>query len=138
MIHFLLFTALLVPSSPPDLKQWLANNQWQHRLVLVYAPTDSDPDLKRQRALLATASAGLAERDLLVRELLADQLPDEDRAFLAQTLRITGSTFRVLLIGKDGGVKTRQTSPITPKQLFDTIDGMYMRQQEMKNRRSKS
>ena len=136
MLH-LLITALLVSTQPPSLKQWLADNQWKHRIVLVYASSISDPNLKRQRTLLTSDSAGLTERDLLVRELPADQLSDEDRTFLGQTLNTTGNTFRVLLVGKDGGVKIRQTNPITPKQLFGTIDGMYMRQQEMKKQRSK-
>lgn len=134
MIQFLLVAILMLSIQPPTLKRWLTDNQWKHRVILVYAPSASSPDLQKQRALLATDAAGLTERDLIVRELIADQLSTGDRAFLEEELNTTGSTFRVLLIGKDGGVKIRQTNPITPKQLFGTIDGMYMRQQEMKKK----
>jgi len=126
--------AFLVAAQPPSLKQWLANNQWKHRIILLYAPSASSPELISQRDILATDPAGLTERDLIVRELPTDQLSVEDRTFLQQNLNTTGNTFRVLLIGKDGGVKVRKTSPVTLKQLFGTIDGMYMRQQEMKKR----
>lgn len=124
----------MTESQPPSLKRWLAENGWKHRIILVYAPTDADPSLQRQRALLAADPTGVSERDLLIRELPADQLADEDRAYLQKSLNTTGNSFRVMLIGKDGGVKIRQTSPIALKQLFGTIDGMYMRQQEMKKR----
>ncbi len=134
MIQFLLATVIMSSIQPPTLKRWLADNQWKHRAILVYAPSASSPDLQKQRALLATDAGGLTERDLVVRELIADQLSNGDRAFLEETLNTTGNTFRVLLIGKDGGVKVRQTNPITPKQLFSIIDGMYMRQQEMKKK----
>ncbi|MCY7358606.1 MAG: DUF4174 domain-containing protein [Rudanella sp.] len=125
---------LMTVPQPPSLKRWLAENQWKHRIILLYAPSASSPELTSQRDILAADPSGLTERDLLVREVTADQLSDEDRAFLQQNLNTTGNTFRVLLIGKDGGVKVRKTSPIALKQLFGTIDGMYMRQQEMKNR----
>jgi len=134
MFQLLLTTTLFLSAQPLSLKRWLADNQWKHRIILLYAPSAESPDLKKQRVLLDAVSDGLTERDLVVRELLADQLTDNDKAFLQETLNTTGNTFRVLLIGKDGGVKIRQTNPITPKQLFDTIDGMYMRQQEMKKR----
>lgn len=132
MLQSLLMMTLLLATPPPSLKQWLAQNQWKHRIILLYAPSASSPELTRQRDILATDPAGLTERDLIVRELPADQLSDADRAFLQQSLNTTGNTFRLLLIGKDGGVKVRKTSPLALKQLFSTIDGMYMRQQEMK------
>lgn len=135
MLQFLLVMSLLVSSQPPTLKRWLADNQWKHRVILLYAPSAASPDLHKQRALLAADSDGLTERDLIVRELLADQLSETDKAFLEETLNTTGNSFRVLLIGKDGGVKIQQTNPITTKQLFGTIDGMSMRQQEMKKQK---
>jgi hypothetical protein len=134
MFHYLFLFVFMTAIQPPSLKRWLAENQWKHRIILVYAPTDTDPALKQQQAILAADPVGLSERDVLIRELRADQLSEEDRAFLQQSLNITGNSFRLLLIGKDGGVKIRQTRPITLNQLFGTIDGMYMRQQEMKKR----
>lgn len=59
------------------------------------------------------------------------KLPTE----LVEQLRIKynpdGAAFRVVLIGKDGGVKYETIEPIGPEQLFSIIDAMPMRQQEM-------
>ncbi|NVO29930.1 DUF4174 domain-containing protein [Hymenobacter lapidiphilus] len=104
---------------------------WRQRVLLICAPTATDAQLLKQRALLQTARAGLTERNLLVRELPWASLPEADRNYLRQ-LGGSPDSFRVLLIGKDGGVKRRDTEPVTPAALFATIDGMPMRRQEMK------
>ncbi len=120
------------------MKEWLADEQWQHRVLLVYAPSKLSPVLQGQRTELASNPAGVNERDLIGRELFANELTKEDRAFLQQTLRVLDDTFQVLLIGKDGGVKARQTSPVPLKELFDTIDSMPMRQDETRQRKQDS
>ncbi len=105
--------------------------RWRQRVLLVCAPTATDAQLQKQRALLQPARAGLQERDLLVRELPWNTLSEADRNYLRQ-LGVKTDAFRVLLIGKDGGVKRRDTEPVSPAALFATIDGMPMRRQEMK------
>ncbi|OWP63867.1 hypothetical protein CDA63_06550 [Hymenobacter amundsenii] len=105
--------------------------RWRQRVLLICAPTATDAQLLKQRALLQPARAGLTERDLLVQELPWASLPEADRNYLRQ-LGGSPDSFRVLLIGKDGGVKRRDTAPVTPAALFATIDGMPMRRQEMK------
>ncbi len=49
-------------------------------------------------------------------------------------LEIEAARFKVLLIGKDGGVKLRTQTPVTPLELYQLIDAMPMRRRE----RSKS
>lgn len=105
--------------------------RWRQRVLLICAPTATDAQLRQQRALLQPARAGLAERDLLVRELPWASLPEADRHYLRQLGGSSGA-FRVLLIGKDGGVKRRDKAPVAPQTLFGTIDQMPMRRQEMK------
>ncbi|WP_182888403.1 DUF4174 domain-containing protein [Hymenobacter rubripertinctus] len=105
--------------------------RWRQRVLLICAPTATDARLLKQRALLQPARAGLTERDLLVRELPWASLPAADRNYLRQ-LGGSPDAFRVLLLGKDGGVKRRDTAPVAPAALFATIDGMFMRRQEMK------
>ncbi len=94
----LLFIFILGMSTPQpaSLKEWLADEQWQHRVLLVYAPSKLSPVLQGQRTELASNPAGLKERDLIVRELFANELTKEDRAFLQQTLRVLDDTFQVL------------------------------------------
>lgn len=110
----------------------LRANKWQKRVLLLCAPTPDDADLVRQRQLLGPARAQLNSRDLLVREIIFNQLSTTDTRYLRERLSVEPSRFTVLLIGKDGGVKRRETTPLPTVQLFSTIDAMPMRQQEMR------
>ncbi|MBT2557289.1 DUF4174 domain-containing protein [Hymenobacter sp. ISL-91] len=118
-------------TSAASLARTVKAAHWRQRVLLICAPTATDAQLLKQRALLQPARAGLAERDLLVRELPWASLPAADQRYLRQ-LGGSPDSFRVLLIGKDGGVKRRDTEPVAPAALFATIDGMPMRRQEMK------
>ena len=51
-------------------------------------------------------------------------------ADLRQHLQLVGAV--VLLIGKDGGIKRRRSAAISAQDLFTFIDGMAMRQAEMR------
>lgn len=102
-----------------------AEFRWQNRLVVLFAPAQHDTDYRAQIAALAAAEAGLAERNILV---FADTDPAA-RGVLRQ--RLAGAGFMLLLIGKDGGLKRRETAPIAPEALFATIDAMPMRRREM-------
>ena len=41
--------------------------------------------------------------------------------------------FRIVLVGKDGGIKLEQEEVLDPETLFSLIDGMPMRRNEMAN-----
>jgi len=41
------------------------------------------------------------------------------------------------LVGKDGGVKRSETTPVQATAIFEQIDAMPMRQQEMQERKRK-
>lgn len=110
----------------------LKASRWQKRVLLLYAPTAADLELRQQRELLRAAAPELEARQLLVRELIGSALPAADARYLTQQLGVAPGGFAVLLIGKDGGVKTRATQPLAPARLFATIDAMPMRQQEMR------
>ncbi|MFW2545226.1 DUF4174 domain-containing protein [Primorskyibacter sp. 2E107] len=99
--------------------------RWQARPVLIFAPSGTDEDFRRQMRLFDAVRAGLAERDIVV---FADTAPKAG-GLLRQRFGIEG--FQVLLVGKDGGVKLSQSSPLAPDTLFATIDAMPMRRQEM-------
>ncbi len=117
---------------PMSLEQTLRASRWQHRVLLVVAPTAEHPDFKAQKALLAAKKTDLAERDFVVVEVLYNDLSTADLAFLKQRTNVQPPQFAAVLIGKDGGVKQRRTRPIPPAALFGTVDKMPMRQQEMR------
>ena len=85
----------------------------QPRRLYAYAPTASDPALIRQRARVDAARAGMAERDLVLIEVIGKR-----------------PHFEAVLVGKDGGEKLRTNTPITPERLFETVDAMPLRLQE--------
>ena len=130
---------LLLTSQAPKmlpLEQILHENRDRKRIVLLVASTADQADFKRQKALLAAHIAELAERDMMVVEVLHSRLSDADQAFL--TRKIGGKpNFAVVLIGKDGGVKLKSVEPIMPARLFETVDTMPMRRQEMRRRTTK-
>lgn len=132
----LLFSCLafltVTSQAQTSLAAMLKAGKWQKRVLLLCAPTADNADLRRQRQLLDPARAGLAARDLLVREVLDSQLSDQDRRYLREELGVKAADFTVLLIGKDGGVKQRSTTPLPPARLFTTIDAMPMRRQEIR------
>ncbi len=129
--------ALLLPllaaqaALPPGLAATLRASRWQHRLLLVGAPTARQADFQAQMKLLAAAATGLAERDFQVLEVPYDQLTPADRQCWTQQLGQPLAGFRVVLIGKDGSVKQVNTRPLPPADFFNTVDKMPMRRQEM-------
>jgi hypothetical protein len=129
----LLFPLLAAQSAlAPGLAQALQASRWQHRVLLIGAPTASQAELKRQKTLLAAAEKGLAERDFKVIEVAYDQLSAADRQCWTQQLGQPLSGFRAVLIGKDGGVKRTETQPLAAAEFFHTVDKMPMRRQEMR------
>jgi hypothetical protein len=88
-----------------------------HRTLYAYAPTASDPALLRQRSLLAPAHASMVERDLILTEIIGKR-----------------PHFEAVLVGKDGGEKFHSSVPLTPDRLFEIIDALPMRREEMHQR----
>ena len=111
---------------------------WRFRPLLIFAPSDDAPDLLWQRAALGASSDGMLERDIAVIEIVGDQietLAGPECRNAAAELRARYSTpketFRVVLVGKDGGVKLREEKPVETNRLFSLIDSMPMRRQEI-------
>lgn len=90
--------------------------RWQARPVLVLGP---QAQVRDQIAALQARAAALADRDVV---LLIDG-PGADALD-------AGAGFRVLLIGKDGGVKLDQSEPVTADRIIALIDSMPMRRRE--------
>lgn len=126
------FAARAQTPRPASLAATVQGSKWQKRLLLLCAPNPENADLRRQQQLLEPARAELAARDMQVWEVIFSQLPAADQRYVRERLQVPATGFVVLLIGKDGGVKRRETVPLSPAQLFSTIDAMPMRQQEMR------
>lgn len=110
---------------------------WKNRVLVVFAKP-GDPAAAEQRRLLIGDKQALAERDMVVLDVLGDtvspvfgQADGVTAAELRNDAAIKdGSRFTVILVGKDGGIKLRATRPVAPDQLFGLIDSMPMRANE--------
>ncbi|MBY6006357.1 DUF4174 domain-containing protein [Salipiger bermudensis] len=101
--------------------------RWDKRPVLLFAPSQDHPDYARQMEMLRAAEAALAERDIVVLSDLDDRTPSP----LRQGFQPGG--FKLVLVGKDGGVKLEQDAVLAPEELFAVIDRMPMRRNEMRD-----
>jgi hypothetical protein len=90
----------------------LAVYQWQQRVLVIDVPSPLDAAYQQQSTWLEAATAGLQERDLVV-------------------VTQPAAVFRIRLVGKDGGVKLDQSTPVEVPTLFSLIDAMPMRRAEM-------
>jgi hypothetical protein len=120
----------------------LSDYQWQHRILLVFAPSAGASDYRQQRQIWQADQAGVADRHLKLVEVLGtgeSQVDGEPiSAASADGLRrqfgVSVEEFAVILVGKDGTEKQRSQAPMDLARLYRTIDTMPMRQQEMRSR----
>jgi hypothetical protein len=126
----------------------LAAYRWTHRLLLVYVP-----DTESGRATLRTFRASLDDRmeDVLDRDLLIVPVGDlprpgdalrpavevgaPGRSQVRRRFGLEGREVQLLLIGKDGGMKARQSGGMLDlDRVFELVDSMPMRRAEMQRR----
>lgn len=116
--------------------------KWKNRLLLVFAPSENSPVYQRQMQLFEGQKAGFDDRNLLVVKVIAkgtsyidSQSIDETAAAnLRSRFNVGQEDFHVILVGKDGTEKRRDSAPVEPKVIFNEIDAMPMRQQEMRSK----
>ena len=106
------------------------------RPLYVFAPSAGDGRLAEQRSINAASSGGYRERDMTVTVVAGDSVSGSSRSAAALRSRfgVGPGQFRVILVGKDGGVKLSSGSPVAAGTLLRLIDSMPMRAQEMRER----
>lgn len=115
--------------------------KWKNRPLVVFAASEGDPALARQRSIVSAVRPAFQDRAIVVVYVIGDKVSTDmgpGPAIGADELRkrfgVGRAAFRVLLVGKDGGVKLSSEAPIAASTLFSTIDAMPMRRQEAKGR----
>ncbi|MEM9929788.1 MAG: DUF4174 domain-containing protein [Bacteroidota bacterium] len=136
---------LLLPLS--IMAQTLDQYRWNNRLVLVFAPQPTDDLLLKQLALFKNKEADFAERKIqfifspTTFEAGNEHLFPEGTVWADHYTQFAVNTtdFALILIGLDGSEKFRSGPTLTaPKALFDRIDQMPMRRQELSARKRKN
>lgn len=121
----------------------LDQHAWRDRLLVIAAPTQGDPGVQQQRAVIKKRADAIADRQLRVFELFEDggtrdgiALTPAETAQLRKRFGI-GETERVmLLVGYDGGIKRRSSVDTDLRIFFLDIDNMPMRQAEIREKRA--
>ena len=130
----LLFTVMMSAQNIDD-------HLWNNRIFLVIQDADN-PLFEQQLDKFVGLESELQERKILVYQIKANQykvgLHSKEKwqvirdPELLEIINDQVEDFEVVLIGLDGGVKQRQSNVMTAKSLFDIVDRMPMRRQEMK------
>lgn len=111
-------------------------------MLLVFAPSVDNHTYQQQMQLLQEHNSGFADRDLVLVQVLATDesyanrqpIDESSAAKLRDRFGVDKENFRVILVGKDGGVKRSDATPVQATAIFKEIDAMPMRQQEMQKR----
>jgi len=123
--------AMMMGAAPDPLKPL----QWKARVLVVSAPKGDDSGLRAQDAILRADGDGQVDRDMKIIRLVGAQGPaGMDVSAVRERLSLPPNRFEVVLVGKDGMVVLRRRQPIALDELFDRIDAMPMRRDEIRKR----
>lgn len=111
------------------------------RPLLIFAPKPDDARLDIQLRNLHQHAAEMGDREIVPLALPYNnpgstdaQLSVSEAVEQRRRFHVAPADFLVVLLGKDGGAKLRSSKPLSAAKLVDTVDGMPMRQQEMRQR----
>ena len=105
--------------------------KWLARPLVVFADSPGDPRFVQQMEYIAARAADLATRDVVV---ITDTDPARQSP-IREELRPRG--FDLVLIGKDGSKYLRKPSPWDVREITRSIDKMPLRQQELRDMRTR-
>lgn len=105
---------------------------WKNRVIILARDDTANEHFSAQMKLLASDSAGIKDRDLVIIHLEeAIKKNILEAVYVRKPLAETGFAF--VLRGKDGGVKFVSEKLVTLDQLYAIIDAMPMRRREMRD-----
>ena len=125
----------------PSVAHSIPAYQRKSRPLIVFAPTAADARLARQKAIVAGHRTAFLDRSVVLVYVVGGDVthdlgppPGMSAGALRALYRASEGAFRIMLIGKDGGVKIDSPLPLAAIDLFAEIDRMPMRRDEMKKR----
>ena len=125
-ILLLSFMTIMIPKDLQgiELNQYL----WKNRIILTFADDEDHPDLIKLKVEMNENNCEILNRDLLHFHFSNDH-------YFGKLTTTNDQSLRILLIGKDGGIKYESNRSDSLIQLFELIDSMPMRQDEMQHDR---
>ncbi|KPP64362.1 coiled-coil domain-containing protein 80 precursor-like [Scleropages formosus] len=140
---------------PRSLENFLSRFRWRRRLFIISSPNDEEWAYQQQLYALTRQACNLGLRHVSILKLVGVDAADMggvlelypingsatvEREGLSATLvkdirnyfQISPEYFSMLLVGKDGNVKSWYPSPMwSMANIYDLIDSMQLRRQEM-------
>ena len=107
---------------------------WKNRVIVTFSPSKNNTERNYfinsiNRNLCKFNSRNIIHIDFIFNEN-NHEIEKFERSF--ENLSLSTSEFRLILIGKDGGIKLNSRK-ISLEEIFSLIDTMPMRQKEMLN-----
>ncbi len=110
--------------------------QWKYRIFILSAPCKESDFAQQAKKELKAHGKEIAERDGYILEIYHNSVADDSLEDDTRTkLKLDPSKPSLTLIGKDGGIKMKQTEKPNIQSLLDLIDTMPMRRAEMRERK---
>lgn len=143
VVRLVLVLAVVVTStvvgSTTAMAAELGDYLWSQRPLLVFAPVDDDARLAETRRRVEATKCDFVDRDMVLGVVVTEgtstldgqPIGTAESARLAQTYGVGADDYTALLIGKDGGEKLRVDGVPDLQSVYDLIDGMPMRGNEM-------
>lgn len=120
--------------------QDIKKHQWENRVLLVFTDDKKSDNFKHQIKILSENKKELIERKLVIYQFTEnDFTTDFSEVWYSSNSMFkkyvnTSDSFKVLLLGLDGGIKLEQDKILSLEKLFTIIDGMPMRRSELKSK----
>ena len=124
--------------STTTMAQNLESFKWENRVLLLKDSDYNSKELRAQLNLLQDHPEKLRDRDILIFLVTNDAVLDTKKKKTTLNSRQIVETYGLkdfqglILIGKDGGIKLKESFIVDPKAIFTLIDSMPMRKSEMK------
>ena len=109
----------------------LRDYRWKSRVLVLAAPDSEDELFKAQLRALEATRVQFNERDMTLL-IVHDDDESAEANELREQLELKTGEFSLTLVGKDGGVKRTERSPVNMQDIYSLIDTMPMRRQEMR------
>jgi hypothetical protein len=109
----------------------------------LFAPDSNHPKFKKLQHDIAGQPDEVKDRDLVIFEILeqgdsrmdTEALDRQTADSVRDRFGIGKNEFTLILVGKDGGVKLKRDDHVKLAHVFELIDSMPMRQNEMRQRK---
>ena len=144
IIYAIILLITFIFTSEEMMGKDLTEHKWKNRVVLVITNDTSITMFNKQMEELRKDLPGIIDRKIVIYKILPNKYQVETSeksewktsSDLFKNYKQTDSSFEVILIGLDGGIKLSKNELLTTEELFSLIDSMPMRAQELKNKNS--